>query len=157
MEFDIEVFKSEYEKKAKKYGLPSYESLLEEFDFEKVNYGSEVVVRVSRRYMLDKVHHALNFLEMLLNPVNLPRIYMPFVKSANSEDKKNMDKLYSDFGKLSLKGVSFEAGSSEKEEAELVKEIYKVWKQDQSMLKEVLNKVDSPNEDLSNKDKSYFG
>ena len=127
------------------------------FDFEKVNYGEEAVIKTSRRYMLDKVHHALNFLEMLLNPVNLPRLYMSFVKSVNEDDKKIMDQLYDDFGKLSLKGISFEAGSSEKEEAELVKDIYKVWKANQVSFRKILDKVASPGEESSKKDKNYFG
>src|SRR3989344_5645782 len=126
---ELKDLKNNYEKLSGKYKMPSFKEINESFEIDKIDKESDALLRVIRKVIMEKIVNSLGFLEMLLNPMNVPRMYLPFIKSMNSEDKKIMEKIYTDFSELSLSSLQCEVDYSEKEEAELIKNIFKKWRE----------------------------
>jgi len=153
---ELDELKKEYAKLEGKYKLPNFKQINEEFEIDKIERESECLIRVVRKAMIEKVVNSLGFLEMLLNPMNAPRIYMSFLKSMSQEDKEIIDKLYSSLAELSLASLALEVEYSEKAEAELVKKIYSTWNSIRGDFKKLIENVRNP-KTLAKKEKSYFG
>lgn len=154
---ELEEIKKEYSKYEKKYSLPSFKELNECFELEKIEYKTEILPRVIRKMMMDKLVNSIGFLDMLLNPVQAPRIYLSFIKSMSQEDKKIIEALYDSFGKISLDCMPLELDYSEKAEAQMINHIYKVWDESKEDFKALLVHVGNPTQNTSKKEKSYFG
>ena len=156
MEYQVKELKEDYNVFAGEHGLPGFDELNVIFEIEKINRKSEILLKLVRKVMMEKIMNALSFLEMLLNPVNAPRMYMAYVKMMSVEDKKILDVLYGSFSELSLESIGIEFKGSEKEEAELVKRIYKIWKENEGNFGKIIDKVKVPSEEVK-KERGYFG
>jgi hypothetical protein len=154
---ELKDFKSMYNGYEKKYNLPSFDKLNEQFEIEKIERESEIMMRVIRKIMMDKIVNSLAFLDMIVNPVNAPRIYLSFIKSISDKDKEIIDKLYDSFGSLSLSCLALELDYSEKKEAEMVKSIYDNWEKARPEFSDLLKRVHKPVKNDVKKEKSYFG
>ncbi|MEK6892712.1 MAG: hypothetical protein AABX07_00760 [Nanoarchaeota archaeon] len=155
---ELKELKKRYSELEKKYKLPAFRSMNEDFEIEKINLESEVLLRVIRKIMMDKVLSFLNFIERVItNPVGLPRIYYGYVKAMDNNDKIELEKLYDSFGELSLDAFKLEVYTSEKEEAELIKKISRTWQLSKPELIKVAAKMKTPESQVVKKEKSYFG
>ncbi|MEK6800296.1 MAG: hypothetical protein AABY05_00015 [Nanoarchaeota archaeon] len=154
---DLKDMKKEYEVLAKKYSLPSFKQINEDFEIEKLERESETLLRSIRKVMMEKIVNSLGFLEMLMNPMNAPRMYINFVNNVSQEDKKRMDKMYSDLGDISVLALSREIDYDERGEAVLVKKISDAWFSLKKDFREILNKIGQPNNNTVKRERSYFG
>lgn len=154
---EIRELKESYMKVAGNYGLPGFEQVNEIFEIEKIEHESECLPRAIRKAMLEKVFNTLAFLEMLLNPVNAPRMYLSYVKQMSVNDKQLIEKLYGELGGLSLQALPLEVEYNEKSEAEMILDIYKTWNSLRPDLKKLMNIIGMPIENLSKKERTYFG
>lgn len=154
---ELKQLKSDYEKFVKKYKLPNFEKLNKNFEIEKISYESDCLLRAVRKAMLDKVFNLLSFLEMLLNPVNLPRMYLPYVKQISSNDKRLIEKIYGELSELSMKALVLEVEYEEKKEAELVNSLYNKWSELKPDLRELMGSIGKPVDNFVKKEKTYFG
>jgi hypothetical protein len=127
MGFELKDFRKKYEGFAGKYSLPGFSELNGDFEIDKIDKESEYFLRVIRKVMMEKVVNSLNFLDMLMNPVNAPRIYHGYIKGMSVEDRKVIDELYVSLGELSVISLGMEISYDEKEEAKLIKDIFKSW------------------------------
>ena len=114
-------------------------------------------MRVVRKTMMDKVMNTLSFLDLLLHPVNAPRVYLPFIKVMTSADKQLIDSVYSSLGQVSLRSLPLEIDYSEKNEAIMIREIYETWEEVKPQLRQLLNEIASPVESSSKRERSYYG
>lgn len=153
---DIDQLKKAYEILEKKYKLPSFKELNENFEIEKIRRGHDLLVRIIRKTMMEKVINSLGFSEALLNPVNAPRIYLVYIKSMTAEDKSDLDKIYSTLSELVINSLGLEIDYSEKEEAEMINKIVKAWNSIKPSFRKVIAKMQNPVASVS-KEKSYFG
>jgi hypothetical protein len=156
MIMELKNFRKEYLILEKKYKLPSFRSMNEEFEIDKIERESDCMLRLIRKAMIEKIVNSLSFLEMLLNPANSPRIYMPYLKNMTVEDREIIEKIYSALADLSLSSLLLEVEYSEKGEAELIKKIYSVWNSNKSDFKKIIINVKNP-KTIVRKEKSYFG
>jgi len=133
---EIAKLKANYEDYRKKYGLPSYKELNEEFEIEKLTEaeGTELFMRKLRRVLIDKIIYLLRFLESFLNPQNAPMFILVILKNLKEGTGKVVEKLYKEGCDLEIKALTLDVSSTEKQEAELAKEIIKRWG---SMKKEI--------------------
>lgn len=154
---EVENFKKEYNIYLKKYGLPGFSELNRRFEIDKIEKESECLLRVIRKVMMDKVINSLSFLDMLLNPMNAPRIYLSFIKNMSSDDKKEIDSVYGKLGELALSCLPLELNYDEKKEADMIKSIYSKWSGLDEEFGRILEKMSRPNSATSKKEKSYFG
>jgi hypothetical protein len=155
---EIKELKKAYEILAKKHGLPGFRELNENFEIDKIEKETDCLLRIVRKVMMEKIINSLNFLEMLLNPVNTPRLYANYARSMSSDDRKEIDKIYDALGKLSIASLDLEIDYSEKKEAETINNICKVWNSAKPGFRKILSSLKVPNGSaVSKKEKSYFG
>lgn len=154
---ELNELKDIYSVYEKKYKLPDFYKLNEQFEIEKIDRESYILMRVIRKIMMDKIVNSLSFLDMILNPMNAPRIYLSFIKSMNDKDKEIINRLYEVFGGLSLECLSLELDYSEKKEAEIIKKIYEQWEKSRPEFSDFLKRVYKPLKNDVKKEKSYFG
>jgi len=157
MVFELHKFKEAYDALAKQQELPSFVALNTDFELDKINQESLTVLRAVRKTMMEKVFNLLNFLEMLLNPVNAPRTYLPFIKAMTGDEKKTIDSLFSTFGTLTLRALPLEIAYSEKREASMIKDIAKTWSDAKPELAKLIERVAAPADNGAKKERSYYG
>ena len=153
---DVKDVKKEYEKFVGKYSLPSFKELNEDFEIDKIDRESDCFLRAVRKAIMEKVVNAIGFLEMLLNPMNAPRMYVPFVNTMAVSDNKEIDELYTSLSKLSLISLKLEVGYSEKEEAEVIKKVFEVWQKEKVKFGNLVDKIGKPVNSVK-RERSYFG
>lgn len=154
---DLQKLKKDYSDIEKKYKLPSFEKLNENFEVDKIDKDTDMIARAIRKAMIDKVVNSLNFLEMLLNQVNTPRLYMPFLRTMTIEDKKIIDNMYSSLGELTIISLELEVEYSERQETDAIRKIYDIWESLKPSFKKIIAKIRKPSAPQMKKEKSYFG
>ena|SRR3989338_6628828 len=157
MIMDLQNIKDEYSKLAKKYNLTSFQLLNEDFEIDKIDKQTDCLLRLIRKVMMEKIVNSLGFLEFLLNPINAPRIYLGYARTMSQEDKKEVEKIYSVLGELSISSLTLEIDYSEKGEAELIKKIYNLWNSVKPGFRKILKNMNMPLNNVVKKEKSYFG
>lgn len=140
----------------KKYKLPSFFALNEDFEIEKIRKGQETLLRTVRKTMMEKLVNSLGFVESLLNPINAPRMYLPYLKGMTAEDKKELDRLYSVISDIVIASLRLEIDYSEKDEAEMIIRIAKDWNSIKPSFRKVIDSMQKPVSNVT-KEKSYFG
>jgi hypothetical protein len=153
---ELKEIKEAYGKYEKKYGLPDYKEINGVFELDKIDKESDMMLRIFRKVMMDKVLNSLGFFDMIFNPVNAPRIYMPSIKALTEGDKKIMEDFYKVWGDLSLEVLALEVRYDEKAEAKMVKKIYDGWKGIEERFSKLMNKFARP-EAVKKKSRGYFG
>lgn len=154
---DISELRKQYSALAKHYSLPGFDALNAEFEIEKVQHDSPTLLRAVRKAMIEKVFNVLNFLEMLLNPMNAPRIYHASVKSMSAEEHRLIEQAYGALGDAALRALVREVDYSEKEEAAMIKEIVRAWEKARRPLRAIMQHLVTPPANAAKKEKSYFG
>jgi len=157
MDIDIHHLRKAYAKLAGKYDLPGFDELNEGFEIAKIDRDVGTLLRAVRKTMMEKIVNSLSFVEMLLNPVGLPRMYMAYVKVMSVDDKKKLDGIYSELSTLSLLSLEREIEYSEKGEAELINKVCKVWNSVNGDFVRLLGKIRKPRAESVKKERSYFG
>lgn len=155
----LEELKKDYSELAKKYKLPSFKELNEEFDIEKVAENeTECLLREIRKSIMEKVIAYLRFIEMLLNPSNAPLFFFALVKGLTSQDKRVLEKLYDKLGSLEIDVIGLDCNYDEKDEADFIKKLLVEWKsvkEDMSGLVEVLKR--NWGQKSGKNERGYFG
>ncbi|MFH1290191.1 MAG: hypothetical protein ABIH92_02165 [Nanoarchaeota archaeon] len=154
---DLKDLKREYEKLKKKHKLPSFKELDECFEISKLDKEGDTLLRSIRKVMMEKIVSSLGFVEMLLNPMNAPRMYLAYVKSMGAEERKSIDKIYGEFAELSILSLDREIDYDEKGEAELINKIFGVWNGARPEFRKVLKSMKKPNNNSEKRERSYFG
>lgn len=154
---ELKNLKDNYSKLEAKHKLPSFKELNESFEIDKIDRESDTFLRVVRKVMMEKIVNSLGFLEMLLNPMQIPRMYMSFVKVMNVEDKNMIEKIYNEFSELSMNSLECEISYSEKSEAELIKKIFDKWVKTKPDFQKIFSKIKLPGNGDAKRERSYFG
>ena len=154
---ELKDFKKEYERLAKKYKMPEFNELNKDFEIDKLDKDTDNLLRAIRKVIMEKVVNSMSFLEMLVNPVNAPRMYLPFIQTMSIEDRKAIDNIYSSLADLSLLSLELEISSLEEEEAKLIKTSFSKWNELKPLFKQILQNIKKPRSFVNRKERSYFG
>ncbi len=154
---ELDELKKEYSKLEKKYSLPKFKELEENFEIGKLDKETDTLLRSIRKVMIEKIINSINFIEMLLNPMNAPRMYFNYIRSMNSEDKNTIEKIYTILSGISLISLEREIDYSEKGEADLIKAILKSWNDVKPEFRKIVERIKSPNLTVVRKERNYFG
>lgn len=149
--------KKKYNELAGKYKLPSFTELNEDFEIERIRKGEETLLRTVRKTMTEKIVNSMNFMELMLNPMNAPRMYLVYIKSITVDDKKEIEKIYSVLSDIVLGSLKLEIDYSEKDEIEMIKRIAKDWNSVKPAFIKIVEKMQKPGAAAVSKEKSYFG
>ena len=152
----LEDLKKNYSVLEKKYNLPSFKEINEDFGIENMKKGEELLLKNIRKVMAEKIVNSLGFVETLLNPMNAPRMYLAYVKSMSAEDKKELDNIYSLLSETLLASLKLEIEYSEKGEADIIIKMFKNWNSLKPQFVKIMEHVEKPASFVP-KEKSYFG
>lgn len=141
---DIAELKKDYTKIKKKYKLPEFNTLNEEFEIEKLAENkTEFLLREIRRAIEKKTEVFLKMLEGFINPTFASMAALTLMKSFTDKEKKLVNDIYQKIVGLVLKSGILETDYNEKKEAEFIKEALKIWQDVKKDLKELMVSVES--------------
>ena len=158
-EFSLENLKKDYRKIQKKYSLPEFEKLNEDFQIEKIaETETDYLIREIRKFMGEKFSNYLRFVEAILNPTNVPMFVFSIVKSITPEEREKLIEIYKQISKIEVSLIELDINFSEKKEADFIKQSYKIW---QKIKKDTLEVIEAIKKNWDNKfegkSKGYFG
>ncbi len=156
MGYNVKELKEDYNMLIEKYKLPSFEKINEIFDIEKIDRKSEILLKIIRRIMIEKVGNVLNSLEMFMNPVQVPIMYHGFLKSMSAEDKKLIERVYTELAELVFDSIECDFKYDEKKEGEMINKLLEGWNLVSKDLEVLINKIKNPSKG-EKKERSYFG
>ena len=159
-ESDLQSLKESYSVLEKKYKLPSFSELNEDFDIEKLQEReTELLLKSVRRVIVEKMANVVRFLELLLNPSEgpTPLFMYAILKNINQDVRKEIEDLYKDLSKVELNSLSLDIIYSEKEEAQFLCEAFKKWSKSKLKLKEITNKLGFSWAKEKQADRNYLG
>lgn len=142
-----------------KYHLPSFQSLLDDFDLLKVcEKDSGYLLRDIRKTIIEKLNAYLQLFELFLNPISPPLFIISLAKSFNNEDKQLIKQMYNEISKLNLLSMKLDTIYNEEKEAEFIRVSFEKWSSLKKQIYDLLDKIDFETEksDLSN-NSNYFG
>jgi len=122
---NLEKLKIEYEKVRAKYGLPDFDEIDSEFEIRKAD-AEMFIIKEIRRAVIHKLTGIADFLEPVLNPSGHD---MHSCVESKIFDKDEVDEMYKYYKQLwcHVHKAIHASLVSEKEEAEVIKEILKAW------------------------------
>jgi len=155
----LENLKKEYEILGRKYNLPGFRELNEDFHIEKVAESeTEILIREVRKFVADKMLNYMRFIENLLNPVNAPMFIFSVIKLLDDEEKKSISEIYKGLMKKEIKLIELDLEFNEEKEAEFIKNSYEFWQGIKKDLLKVIDKINKKWDDKSEaNNKGYFG
>jgi hypothetical protein len=156
---DLEKLKKDYEALKEKHNLPEFSRLSEDFGAERAaELETDYPLREIAKFMADKMINYLRFVEAMLNPQNVPMYVFSMIKAMKEEDKKKLSDMYKTLAKMEVKFMETDIESSEKKQAEFIKEGFEMW---QAVKKELLGIVGGINKnwDVRHEEgrRDYFG
>lgn len=159
MASNLKKLKNEYAKLAKKYSLPKFEDLNKKFEIERAaERETEMLLREIRRVMVDKASNYFKFIELFINPQTAPLFFLAVIKRVNGIERKSLEEIYTELGKLEIDSIALENIYEEKKEAEFIKKLDKKWFEITKKFSEIVEKLKkSAEEESEKKEKSYFG
>ncbi len=155
----LEQLKIDYSLFEKKYSLPSFDKLNQEFSIEVLTEArTDFLVRCVRKIIAEKIVFFSKFIEVLLNPSEGGSLFIfSIAKTLKQEDRKVLADIFERISKFELESLKRDLDYSEKEEAALVKKMHSFWEESKKPLLEVMEIIDSNWENKSGKsEKSYF-
>ena len=120
----LEKLKEEYEKVRKKYSLPAFDEIDSEFEIRKIDFDLHLVKEI-RRLVTHKFSGIADLFEPILNPGQSVHSAVES-KIFEKEDVEEMFKFYKKLWYHIHKSIAV-SFVSEKEEAEFIKEMWKLW------------------------------
>lgn len=127
-ESSLELLKKRYGKIHKKYGLPNFNKMNEDFEIERIHdKETDFLLKEIRRAIVEKITAFLHFFEMFLNPTTAPIFILALLKTLTVHDKKLIEKIYHELVNLELASISLDMICNEKKEVLFVKHTVKKW------------------------------
>jgi len=158
-ESGLEQFKKEFSKLQKKFDLPGFEELNQDFAIEKLcDVETDCLVREVRKFISEKLYNYLRFVESVLQPVNSPMFVFFLLKSLGLEEKNKLKEIYSKLSRLEVDLLEVDVCYSEEKEVAFIKEAFKIWQEIKQEVLEI-SKVAKKNWDNKTEfnGKNYFG
>ena len=105
----LEELKEKYQIIQKKYSLPEFDKLNEDFHIEKVaEHESDYLIREVRRFVAEKILNYLRFVETILHPVNASMFVFSFIKTLSSEEKNILSDVYKKLAKREVQLIGLD-------------------------------------------------
>lgn len=155
----LEKLKADYEKSRKKYNLPAFQLLNEEFEIERIaEHETELLLREIRKAITEKAIAFLRFLELMINPSAAPFFLLSVIKHLNASDKKVVNEIYRKVCEFEIKAIALDMKYSEKAEAEFIKYASCKWQEMHPEFQELSKAIGIAwNASFDRKERSYFG
>lgn len=158
-DFGLEKLKEDYEKLRKKFNLPSFQQLNEEFEIERISeHETDTLLREVRKAVTEKSIAFLRFFELIINPSTAPFFLLSIIKHFSNSDKKLVEKIYRELCGFEIKAINLDFKYNEKAEAEFIRDALKKWRGMQQDLQEISKSMEKAwNASFEKKEGSYLG
>ena len=156
---DLESMKENYAKLSKKYALPIFDKISEDFDIEKyLEKETSFILRDLRKIFMEKFNSYLHLFEILNNPSSAPMFIFSMIKNIQEDDKKEIKEIYKIFSKIQLQAMKLDTIYNEKNEADFINKNFKLWQDLKKQIYELTSKFEeSFNQNNTETKRGYFG
>lgn len=138
----IEDLEKRYNEMQKKYSLPSFEKLNEDFYIERLaECETRHLLREVRKFISEKMSSYFKFLESILNPINAPVLIHSIVRVLTHEEKEKLDEMYSEMERVQLEIFSLDTIYQEKKEADFIKFACEKWDVMKKEMEEIITNI----------------
>ena len=154
-QYDIEA---EYNELSKKYNLPEFEILAQDFDIEKLcEKETTFLAREIRRTINEKIAAYIHLFETLTNPQSPPMFVFKILKNITTEEKEQIQKFYKSLSRTQIQIMKLDTIYSEESEIKFIKETYKIWQDMKPEINRLFESFETnfDKNDITNKT-SYF-
>ncbi len=158
-ESEIKKLEKKYEKIRKKYSLPSFKDMNEDFDIEKLQEKeTTLLIREIRRAVMEKNNGYLRFCEMFMNPSHAPLFFLGLAKNFDGNEKNLVKQVYLKLGKFEIKSIELDNKYEEKKEAEFIRNFCKEWEEIKDNFGKIINSLeDSWERKVEERSRRYLG
>jgi len=155
----LENLKKKYKTFQEKYFLPKFEELNDDFSIEKIaDLETDFLLKEIRRFISEKFSNYLRLVESIIHPINSPIFVFAIIKSLSQEDLENLKEVYKKLVKQEIKILKLDVLSSEKEEADYIKNSFVAWKEIKNSIFKIAEKIEKNwDNKFEENNKSYFG
>jgi hypothetical protein len=156
-EYDLKL---EYNIIKKKFKLPIYSEMAQDFDIEKLNEKeSDFLLREIRRAIGEKLSGYMHFFEILINPSSSPPLFLfSVLKSIDKQTRDKVNLIYKILSKFQIESMKLDTIYSEENEAKYVKEIFIEWQKQKKEIYKIIEKFkENLDENLEERKGGYFG
>ncbi len=156
---DLQEIKQDYEKISQQHKLPKFDSLVEDFDLEKVlEKDNKFLIKDIRRAMGDKFSAYLHLFETLINPSSPPMFVFTFLKNLPEKEKSQIKEAYKELARFQIQSIKLDTIYSEVAEAKFVSDSFEKWQGIKKKVYALVEVFETEFEKSSQeKEKSYFG
>ena len=158
-ELNLKNLKKDYKILQKKYSLPDFDKLNEDFGIERVaDVETDFLLREIRKFLADRIYAYLRFIEGILNPINATMFIFSIIKTLNGENKKKLSAVYKKLSRLEVDLLEIDLYYSADKESNFIKESFKIWQEMKEEILEVIKTIKSRWNDKSKVNGGeYFG
>lgn len=158
-ECNLVKFKKSYLQVQKKYNLPDFEKINEDFSIEKMaEIETYFLVREIRKFISEKFTNYIRFIEAIIHPMNSPLFVFSVIKTLGNPEKEKLNEIYKVLAKKEVQIVELDVSYDEKKEAEFLKESFELWQEIKKDLLDIFQII-RKNWDIKfeQNNKGYFG
>ena len=151
-------FEIKYGELMKKYKLPNFDKICEDFDVEKVaDKDSNYLLREMRRIINEKISAYLHLFETLINPTAPPIFVFSILRGMGNRDKEKMKEIYKKLSRTQLAIMRLDTMYIEADEAEFIINTFNIWQELKPQILQIIKGFEENFEkDDSSKKSSYF-
>lgn len=158
IEIDDCDLETDYEELRKKYSLPEFQSLAEDFDIEKIQDKDTIfLAREIRRTMNEKITAYIHLFETLINPTSPPMFVFKILKNMSKEEKEQIQEFYKTLSMVQLEVMKLDTVYSEEAEIKFINKNFSLWQNLKTKIRTLFDSFEKnfEKDDIS-KGRSYF-
>src|SRR3989338_4306685 len=150
--------KEEYNELLKKYKLPKFDDLNEDFELEFIKK-KPFLLRQIRRRINEKVIFFCRIIEGLLYPTQQHIINVTEMKNLPEEKKKYIEKMYRDLMYLERESLLLDVVPNDKKDAEYINNVFNFWSKMRKQVEDIVRIMQESwkKEDITKEKNNYFG
>lgn len=158
-EKNLKKLKEAYDGFLKKYKLPEFKFINENFEVESIDvHETDLLLKAIRKHITEKIFFTLRTLEMFMNAQNAPVFILKIMKHFSESEKDLIKALYKRIAQYEIEAFGLEAIYDEKKEADFIRGACEDWKEVAVDLNKIyLAMKASYNREQKKSDGSYWG
>ena len=156
--FDMSNIKNEYQKLSKRYSLPLFEKIDNEFEISTIE-NEKFLLRQIRRRIIEKLEVIIKLFDELIQPEASSYAQIYEYKAFEEEEKKEVYNLYKKLLAFYREAFVIDIQTDEKKEADFFKRLFDLWLEEKEKIIKIINKIKQSweTESKSDEELGYFG
>jgi GTPase SAR1 family protein len=150
--------KNEYQKLSKKYNLPPFEKIDDEFEISTID-NQIFLLREIRRRLIEKLEIIIKLFDELIQPDASSYSQLYECRAFNDEEKKELYHLYKNLLALDRESLIVGLQTDNKKEADFINKVLNKWLEDKERIIRIVSKLKKSweTESKSDEELGYFG